>query len=91
MSDLIGRTPVGTTQIVELDASTAQGLDVPSGATFALISIEGAIRWRDDGVPPTASEGHWMVDERMLYGGSLAAVKLIAQSRRPVATISYYR
>jgi len=33
-----------------------------------------------------------MGDASMLYGGSLTAIKLIAQSRRPVvATISYYR
>lgn len=92
MSDLVGRTPVGTMQVIELDASTAQGLEVPQGAVLALISVEGAIRWRDDGPPPTPSEGHPMGDASMLYGGSLTAIKLIAQSRRPVvATISYYR
>jgi hypothetical protein len=94
MSDLIGRTSVGTLQVLELDASTAQGLDVPGGATIALISVEGKIRWRDDGQPPSATQGHFMGDEHMLYGASLGAVAFIAQAgeaSNPTVTVSFYR
>jgi hypothetical protein len=94
MSDLVGRTPVGATQILELDASTAQGLAVPSGATIALVSVEGSIRWRDDGVPPTASTGHPMNDEHMIYGGALNQLRLVAQAgvrNDPIVTASFYR
>ena len=94
MSDLVGRTPVGTTQILELDSSVAQGLAVPQGATIALVSVEGAVRWRDDGSPPTPSQGHPMVDTYMIYGGSLAALQFVAQTgvrNDPIVTASYYR
>jgi hypothetical protein len=94
MSDLVGRTPVGATQILELDSSVAQGLDVPSGATLALISIEGSIRWRDDGSAPTPSQGHPMGDEHMIYGGALNQLRFIAQAgfrNDPIVTASFYR
>jgi hypothetical protein len=93
MSDLIGRTSVGTMQVLELDASVSQGLNVPPGATLALISVEGKVRWRDD-APPSPAKGHWMTDERMLYGGSLAQIRFIAQSglvNDPIVTVSFYR
>jgi hypothetical protein len=40
------------------DLSTAQSLTVPPGATLALITVSGAaVRYRDDGVVPTADLG----------------------------------
>jgi hypothetical protein len=94
MSDfLIGRTPVGTMQVIELDSSTAQGLDVPAGARVALISVEGKIRWAD-GPLPTPSQGHPMSDEHMLYGGSLTSITFVAQAglaNNPIVTASFYK
>ena len=40
------------------ETSTCPG-GIPSGATYAFVSEEGpdAVRWRDDGTPPTATVG----------------------------------
>jgi hypothetical protein len=47
---------LGYQQITNLSA--AVGLTVPQGATRALIApLSKDIRWRDDGVAPTASVG----------------------------------
>ena len=47
---------LGYQQITSLTASTA--LTVPAGATLAVIVPESqSVRWRDDGVAPTASVG----------------------------------
>jgi len=92
MTDLVGRTSVGVMQVLELDEAVARGLDVPPGATRALISVHGKARWRDDGMPPTASQGHSMVDEYMFYGGPLTTIKFIAQAGPDaVVTASFYR
>jgi hypothetical protein len=91
MSDLIGRTPAGPTEMLTLGAAP-QGLTVPRGATIALISIEGGpVRWRDD-APPSASQGQAMSPgERMLYGGALAALQFVAQDQSATVVVSYYR
>jgi hypothetical protein len=79
-------------QVIELNESTARGLDVPAGATRALISIEGKVRWRDDGVAPTATQGHPMADERVVFSGPFSALKFIAQAGPDaVVTASFYR
>ena len=41
--------------------NTARSLTVASGATGAVISVEGApVRWRGDGTAPTSAIGHLM-------------------------------
>jgi hypothetical protein len=79
-------------QCVELNESAPMGLTVPPGATRALISAEGRVRWRDDGLPPTAKLGHPLDDERMFYGGPLTTIKFIAEAgRTSVLSVSFYR
>jgi hypothetical protein len=84
-------TPLGYQQITSL--TTAEGLTVPSGATFAVISAETAnVRYRDDGTLPTASAGMPIVaGTTITYSGSLTAIKFIAESGSPVLDISYYK
>ena len=56
-------TPAGYCQLTvtatAVQTSTCPG-GIPKGATYALINEEGpdAVRWRDDGVAPTASVGN---------------------------------
>jgi hypothetical protein len=84
--------PLGYQQITA--SSSAQGLTVPTGATMMVISVETAnIRWRDDGVPPTASVGMPIAAGAAPYEyfGTLSAFQIIAQTGSPVVNIAYYR
>lgn len=62
------------------DLTTAVGLTVPAGASRVVISAEGGdIRWRDDGSNPTSTVGMLLREgETMVYGGDLAAIRLLS-------------
>ena len=50
--------PLGSQVALSVTSSAAVALTVPTDAEFAVISIETqAVRWRDDGTDPTASDG----------------------------------
>lgn len=82
--------PKGYAQITVSSAAVGLGA-IPSGAVFADITLNGPLRWRDDGSNPTASVG---VPENigLFYDGSpLAALRLIrAGSIDVVADIAFY-
>lgn len=85
-----GLSPKGYEQITSVAASTA--LTVPAGATTALIVPEVAdIRYRDDGIAPTATVG-WPLarDTGMLYAGSLSAIRLIQVQTGCILDVNYY-
>ncbi len=89
---------MGYQQITSLNA--AAGLTVPavdlSGnkqqPTFALIVAETqGVRWRDDGVNPTASVGMPLaVGVPLQYDGDLNQIKFIEQAASAKLNISYY-
>ena len=89
---------IGYEQITSLSAST--GLNPPltdaNGLSckpnFALITPETqAVRWRDDGVPPTASVGMPLAAGVTLqYDGDLSRIRFIQQSASSKINISYY-
>lgn len=93
-------TMFGYQQITSL--SSAQTLTVPSivpngiglngKPTFALIVAEGqAVRWRDDGVAPTASVGMPLpVGIPLQYDGDLKNIQFIEQTGGAKLNISYY-
>ena len=80
--------------------SSAIGLTVPvrtpdgmsAKANFALIVAETQnVRWRDDGVDPTASVGMLLVAGiPFQYDGDLAKIKFIETTARAKLNISYY-
>lgn len=76
-----------------LSASSVVGLTVPSGATIAEICVEGAaVRYRDDGVAPTATVGMPVAAGSCFpYSGPLSSVQFIAQSGSPTLDVSYYK
>jgi hypothetical protein len=78
---------------VQITLSALSGLNPPAQSTMALISCSVAsIRWRDDGVNPTASVGMPMnPGQEFQYSGDMNAIKFIAQSGTPVLDISFYR
>ena len=83
-------TCLGYQQITSLTSSTA--LTVPAGASLALIVPETQnVRWRDDGVDPTASVGMLVpANSSMSYDGDLKAIRFIAVASGAVLNVSYY-
>ena len=81
---------LGYQQITSLSAST--GLTVPAGASLALIVPEPqTVRWRDDGVAPTASVGMPVAAGASLsYDGDLNKIRFIQATASAVLNISYY-
>ena len=89
---------LGYQQITSL--SSASNLTVPARdklgnqqqATIALITPEAqAVRWRDDGVAPTASVGMPLaVGVTLQYDGDLTNIKFIEQVSGAKLNISYY-
>jgi hypothetical protein len=76
--------------------STAQYLTVPTGALLAVITIEGAaaaVRWRDDGIAPTASIGMPLATGQwppFVYSANINAIQFIASAGTPVLNVSYF-
>lgn len=84
-------SPLGYQQ---LTVTTVQTLTVPPGATLAIIDVEAqAVRWRDDGVAPTATIGMPIAvsDLALVYSGNLAALQFIAQVAGGIIDVSYYK
>jgi hypothetical protein len=74
-----------------LPTTDANGLNCTPA--FALIVAEGApVRWRDDGVAPSASVGMPIaVGVPLQYDGDLTKIRFIQQSASGILNISYYR
>lgn len=81
---------LGYQQITNLSA--AVGLTVPQGATRALIApLSKDIRWRDDGVAPTASVGMPVTAGTYLsYDGDLKNIKFIETAASAEINVTYY-
>lgn len=90
---------LGYQQISTLSSSV--GLTVPvadpstglsAKANFALITPEAqAVRWRDDGIAPTASVGMPLAAGVTLqYDGDLTKIRFIEQTGGAKLNISYY-
>ena len=89
---------LGYQQITSLSAST--GLTIPVTDAFgnnikpliALITPETqAVRWRDDGIDPTASVGMPLaVGVTLSYDGDLNKLRFIEQTASAKLNISYY-
>lgn len=88
-------TPLGQQQIAAGGLATATGLpSIPAGARIAVVCVEAqAVRWRDDGVAPTASVGMPIaVGQCLVYtGSSLAALQMIQATAGAIADVAYYR
>ena len=89
----------GYQQIVGMAASTA--LTVPARdlngiattPTVALIIAESAsVRWRDDGVAPTATVGMPLpIGTVLMYDGDLRQIRFIQQAPTATLNVSYYK
>jgi hypothetical protein len=85
---------LGYQQITSLATST--GLTVPSDQnrgipTLAVIQAEAqAVRWRDDGVAPTASVGMVLAaGASMEYDGTLGGIRFIEATGGAILNVTY--
>ena len=89
---------LGYQQITSLGSATA--LTIPQkdlnglagSARIAIITAESqAVRWRDDGVAPTASVGMPLAGGvTLLYDGDLSKIQFIEQTAGAKLNITYY-
>ena len=85
---------LGYQQITDLSASV--GLTIPSingqKPTLALIVPEAQnVRWRDDGVAPSATVGMpAVVGSSFSYDGNLANIRFIQSAHGAILNVSYY-
>lgn len=72
--------------------STCSG-GIPSTATIAVISVEGAaIRYRDDGTAPTTTVGMPISSgQAFTYQSALMNLRIIQQSASATVNIAFYR
>lgn len=82
--------PLGYQQITDVTLSVL--LIPPAGACFAVIQAEGApVRWRDDGVAPTAAIGMRLPQNSELrLDAILTNVRFIQEAAGAKLNISYY-
>lgn len=88
-------TPRGNAQMVSADLAASSPLPatVPPLATRAVIENNGTqpVRWRDDGVAPTASRGgRIVVGGKLNYDGVLSALRFIREADGSILDINYY-
>jgi len=89
---------LGYQQITSI--SSAKGITVPTtdvsgfriGPTGAMITPEAqAIRWRDDGVLPTATVGMPLaVGVTLMYDGDIGQIKFIEQTGGAIVNVTLY-
>lgn len=85
-----GSTPKGFQNVTGLSA--AKNLTPPAGAAFAVINAETqGVRWRDDGVAPTATVGMLLnKDVELYYQGDLTKIQFIEVTPSASLNVSYY-
>lgn len=84
--------PAGYQQITVFNAAAVK-LNVPTGATYALLTTEaGVTRWRDDGTVPTTTVGSPIPqDQDFWYTGAIRAVRVIGVDAAAILNVSYYK
>ena len=86
-----GFTPLG---YQALAPTTATSLTVPSGAKFALITVETQhVRMTDDGTTPTLTVGLLLktTDDPLWYAGDLHAVQFFNDTAGGLVKVLYYK
>lgn len=93
-SEVAATTPKGYQQLTSDQLASAVGLTVPSGATRVVIQNNGAIaiRWRNDGVDPTADTGQRLSQGNggMDITSNLSSYKFIREAEGAAADCVYY-
>lgn len=84
--------PAGYTQVTSVSASTALPT-APAQSRMVLIQPESQnIRWRDDGVAPTATVGTLLIANDVLhYSGDFSAFRMIEVTASAKVNVTYYK
>lgn len=86
--------PIGYEQITSLAAAAALTIPTVGGirAVYALLEAESqTVRWRDDGVNPTAAIGMPLpVDTPFWYNGDLSTFRVAEQAASAKLNVCYY-
>lgn len=87
----VGNIPLGYQKVTDLSTSTS--LDVPIDADLAIIVPEySPVRYRDDGVEPTPTEGMpASINVPLQYFGNLVALRFIELSPGAAINVLYYQ
>ncbi len=97
VSDQAGQ-PLGYQQLTSLSGSTALTVPTTSDGNSALTAIiecdsvaAKGVRWRDDGIAPTATVGMELLPGASLaYTGTLSKLRFIEVSASAKLNVSYY-
>lgn len=83
--------PLGYVQVTSLAAAVAIS-GVPNQVKSVLIQAETQnVRWRDDGVNPTAAVGMLLAaGDTMKYNGNISALKFIEVAASAKLNVSFY-
>lgn len=89
-------TDLGNCQLAAIDAATALAAcagGIPSGATTALITVEGEpIRWRGDNTAPTAGVGNLQPVGQFTYAGQpLAHFQAIPTTGSATLDVEFFK
>lgn len=85
--------PKGYLKYVAGTIDSAKNVDFPPGATRVLLRCETqSVRWRDDGVDPTAAIGMLMLaaDAPFLYTGNPSQLKVMSASAGAILHCVFY-
>lgn len=85
------RGPNGYQQIT--DVSAAVGLTAPAGSALAMIQVQDqAVRYRDDGVDPSATVGVVIAaGDTLVYTGNMSTIKFFEKDAGAELNIAYYK
>ena len=76
----------------QFTATGLMSLSIPTGAKFAyLLTENGGIRWRDDGVAPTSSVGFPLPGGTQMLVADLSAFQLCPMASSCTVNISFYK
>ncbi len=89
---------LGYQQIAAGGLASSTALSIPSNASgkgdasYAIIQAEAqAVRWRDDGVDPSATVGMTIpAGGELRYDGNLADIRFIQATAGAILNVSYY-
>ena len=81
--------PCGYRQVFPVAAS---GVSIGEGRVALIQALIQNVRWRDDGVDPTAAVGHVLhAGESMWYTGNLRAIRFIEVASGAEVNIAVYK
>ncbi len=87
----ISERPLGYVQLTSL--GTSQGLTIPNGCSLILVSpTNQSVRWRDDGVDPTATIGQPLAAgfELRYTATGMTRLRFIEQSAGAILNVTFY-